>query len=116
MTGPIRVVRTTYPDRAVAEDRAARLVADRVAACVQLQGPVSSTYRWDGIVERAEEWVCECKTSAAALESCIAAIRAAHPYALPQIVWEEASATADFAAWVAESTAPLPRSAAENTT
>lgn len=116
MNDQIRVVRTTYPDRAVAEDQAARLVAERVAACVQLQGPVSSTYRWQGGIERAEEWICECKTSAAALEACIAAIRAAHPYALPQITWEQVSAAADFAAWVAESTAAIPSSAREAAT
>ena len=38
-------------------------MADRLAACVQILGPVSSTYHWQDRVERNEEWMCVIKTT-----------------------------------------------------
>src|SRR5919199_1770347 len=34
------------------------LVSRRQAACVQVLGPITSTYRWKGEIEVAEEWLC----------------------------------------------------------
>ena len=93
-------VRTTFPSRAAAEACAARLVADRVAACVQVDGPVASTYRWQGAAERAEEFRCTCKTSAERAHECIAAIERGHPYETPEILVASLSASAAYAAWV----------------
>ena len=50
------------PDRAAAERLATTLVEERWAACAQVVGPVESTYRWRGEVERATEWYCHLKT------------------------------------------------------
>ena len=58
-------VTTTLPDRAAAERLAATLVEERWAACAQVVGPVESTYRWQGEVERATEWYCHLKTTLA---------------------------------------------------
>ena len=99
------VIRTTYPDRATAEDRGGKLVAGLVAACVQIEGPIESSYVWQGAVERSEEWRCTLKTAPASLTACLAAIRASHPYTVPEVTWEVARATPDYAAWVEEVTA-----------
>jgi periplasmic divalent cation tolerance protein len=99
------VIRTTYPDRASAEDRGGKLVAGLVAACVQIEGPIESTYVWQGAIERAVEWRCTIKTAPWSLPACLAAIRASHPYAVPEVIWEVARATPDYAAWVEEVTA-----------
>jgi periplasmic divalent cation tolerance protein len=81
----IQVVTTT--DRKEDAERIARaLVEDRLAACVQLIGPVRSTYWWKGRVETAEEWQCWAKTEAGFYEEVEKAIRAIHPYELPEIV------------------------------
>lgn len=85
MTGCCQVA-TTLPDRAAAERLATALVEERLAACVHVVGPVASTYRWHDAVERAEEWACHCKTTAAAAPGLIARIRAGHPYELPEIL------------------------------
>lgn len=79
-------VTTTLPDRAAAERMASRLVEDRLAACVQVLGPVSSTYRWQDRVEHAEEWYCHIKTTLALLPAVQARIRELHPYQQPEIV------------------------------
>ena len=101
--GTIVEIRTTVGDRAAAEALAARLVGERLAACVQIDGPISSTYAWRGAVETAEEWRCTCKTTPGRAAACRAAIAAGHPYDLPEIVESAAVALAAYAAWVRES-------------
>ena len=56
---------TTTDVRSDAERLARDLVERRLAACVQVLGPISSTYRWRGSIETADEWLCLIKTTAA---------------------------------------------------
>ncbi|MGA8050206.1 MAG: divalent-cation tolerance protein CutA [Burkholderiales bacterium] len=80
------LVLTNLPDRETAEKLAEQLVAQRVAACINILSPCRSVYRWQGAVQHDEEHPMLIKTTGeryAALES---AIRAAHPYELPEIV------------------------------
>ena len=61
MSQPVQVVTTTEKEEDAA--RIARvLVESRLAACVQVLGPVTSTYRWKGAIETATEWQCWAKT------------------------------------------------------
>ena len=60
---------TTRSAREDAERLARDLVERRLAACVQVLGPISSTYRWQGAVESAEEWLCLIKTTAARFDA-----------------------------------------------
>jgi periplasmic divalent cation tolerance protein len=62
------------------------LVEDRLAACVQVAGPVSSTYRWHGGIEREREWQCLAKTEARLYAAVEAAIRRLHSYEEPEIL------------------------------
>ena len=79
-------VSTAVDSEAAAEEIAAALVGERLAACVQVIGPVRSTYRWKGAVERASEWLCVAKTAEPRLEAVVARIRALHSYEQPEIV------------------------------
>jgi periplasmic divalent cation tolerance protein len=96
-------IRTTFGDRAAAEACAARIVRERLAACVQIDGPVASTYVWRGAVETADEWRCTCKTTPGRADACRTAIVVGHPYELPEIVISTVIAAATYAAWVRES-------------
>src|SRR6476660_6650488 len=58
-------VTTTTGTRHDAEQIASELVSRRLAACVQITGPINSTFRWQGKVETAEEWMCTVKTTRA---------------------------------------------------
>lgn len=69
-----------------AERISAALVERRLAACVQVLGPVSSRYRWRGEVETAREWLCLAKTEASRYPELEAAIRELHSYEEPEIV------------------------------
>lgn len=79
-------VTTTLPDRASADRLAETLVAERLAACAQVLGPVSSTYRWEGRVQHAEEWYCNLKTTDQQLPALQQRIRELHPYELPEVI------------------------------
>jgi periplasmic divalent cation tolerance protein len=79
------------------------LVERRLAACVQVVGPVVSRYRWEGAVEEAREWQCLVKTTRAAYEEVEAAIREVHAYEEPEIVATPIVAgSAGYLAWIEE--------------
>lgn len=99
-SGRLVEIRTTCPNREEAESLAARLVQARLAACVQIDGPVRSTYEWRGALETADEWRCTCKTTAARAAACAEAIAAGHPYETPEILTAPIEASEAYAAWV----------------
>ena len=80
------LVLTNLPDRAAAERLAGTLVEQRVAACVNVLAPCQSVYRWKGAVQREEEHPLLIKTTAERYAALEAAIRAGHPYELPEII------------------------------
>jgi periplasmic divalent cation tolerance protein len=80
------LVLTNLPDAASARTLAEHIVSARLAACVNILAPCRSVYRWQGKVEDAEEVPLLIKTSADRYPELEAAIRARHPYELPEIV------------------------------
>jgi periplasmic divalent cation tolerance protein len=97
-------VTTSVDSREAAERIARELVERRLAACVQLDGPFESIYRWKGAVEEAREWRCTIKTRADRYDALEAALRALHPYETPEILAHPVSGGgADYLAWIDES-------------
>jgi periplasmic divalent cation tolerance protein len=80
------LVFTNLPDRAAARKLADALVSQRVAACVNILAPCQSVYRWKDDLQHDEEHPVLIKTTAERYSALEAAIRAAHPYELPEIV------------------------------
>jgi periplasmic divalent cation tolerance protein len=80
------LVLTNLPDRAAAERLADALIEKRVAACVNILAPCRSVYRWQGTVQRDEEHPMLIKTTEESYAALEAAIRAGHPYELPEII------------------------------
>jgi len=79
------------------------LVERRLAACVQVVGPIVSRYRWEGAVEEEREWQCMAKTTRAAYGAVEQAIRDAHSYDEPEIVATPiAAGSAGYLAWIEE--------------
>jgi periplasmic divalent cation tolerance protein len=74
------------PSELDGERIAAHLVDRRLAACVQVLGPVRSTFRWQGRVDEAEEWLLLVKTTAARYGAVAAAIAELHPYDEPELI------------------------------
>jgi periplasmic divalent cation tolerance protein len=80
------LVLTNLPDRASAERLAAVLVEKRLAACVNILAPCRSVYRWEGSVQQDEEHPLLIKTTLGRYPALEDAIRAGHPYELPEII------------------------------
>jgi periplasmic divalent cation tolerance protein len=85
MTNAIQVI-TTTDSREDAQQIATALVERRLAACVQVIGPINSTYRWEGQIETGEEWLCLIKTQQGRYAELEAAIKALHSYDVPEIL------------------------------
>ncbi len=101
------LVFTNLPDRASADKLAGELVSHSLATCVNILSPCSSVYRWKGELQRDEEHPVLIKTTRARYASLETAIRAAHPYELPEIIAVAASAgLPEYLAWVAQETSP----------
>lgn len=96
---------TTTATKDEAEKIARALIDARLAACVQIAGPITSLYRWQGKVETSQEWQCVAKSRAELFEAVAAAIRQMHPYELPEIVAVSlAQGTPDYLRWIDEQT------------
>jgi periplasmic divalent cation tolerance protein len=62
------------------------LLEERAAACVQVLGPISSAYWWQGQIEEAEEWLCLAKTRPAVYQRLEELVIENHPYDTPEII------------------------------
>ena len=102
MSDFIQVV-TTTAHREDATAIARSLVESRLAACVQVLGPITSTYRWQGEIETAKEWQCWAKTTLELYEKVEGAIRRIHPYEVPEILaMPIVTAAESYLAWIEE--------------
>ena len=63
-----------------------QVVEKRLAACVQIMGPITSTYWWKEKVEQTEEWLCIMKSKRDLYKDLEQAIMSIHPYEVPEIV------------------------------
>jgi len=79
-------ITTTTETQAEAQKIAAALVEQRLAACVHVSGPVESTYRWQSVVECAQEWVCEAKVRSDRTAAVTSVITELHSYNVPAVV------------------------------
>jgi periplasmic divalent cation tolerance protein len=81
-----RVILTTVGLLEKAEEIANELVQRRLAACVNIIGPMRSIYRWKGAVESDQEYLLIIKTTADRASELSTAFAELHPYELPEHV------------------------------
>ena len=81
-----RVVLMTAPDRATAEALAQSVVGERLAACASLMPGVTSIFRWEGSVQRADEVLLLLKTRSDRVPALIARAAELHPYDVPEVL------------------------------
>jgi periplasmic divalent cation tolerance protein len=107
LPGTAILVLTHMPDRASAMALARALVAARLAACVSVGAPVESLYHWRGEIETAQEIPVAIKTRRERYAEVEAAVRAQHPYELPEIVAVPlVHGLQQYLDWVAAETVP----------
>jgi periplasmic divalent cation tolerance protein len=98
------LILTTMPDDNRADELAKTLVGERLAACVNVHGPMASTYRWKGELEHEAERQVVIKTTRARLPAIEVRLRALHPYELPEFVVIAADGSDAYGRWVIEMT------------
>ena len=76
----------TCPDQETAERIARQLISDKLAACVNILPGVSSIYEWQGQIETAQEHLLLVKSQESRYAAIEMAIKALHPYQLPEII------------------------------
>ena len=99
----MKMILTTFPSLASAEEVIGELFQKKLIACAQIDGPVRSYYRWDGKLNDGEEWRVLLKTTAEKLEKLELETRRTHDYDTPQWLVLEAKASVEYLKWVNES-------------
>jgi len=99
---------TTVASQAEAEVLASAVVARNLTACAQIDGPIVSFYRWQGKVERAEEFRLTLKCTEAQLPELERHVLAHHPYETPEWIIVQADRVGEkYLSWAgANSTTP----------
>ncbi len=99
------VVLVTTPSADEGERIGRAVVNERLAACVNVVGPIRSVYRWKGAVEDAQEWLLVIKARAADLDALETRVRALHSYDVPEVLALPVyGGAAAYLAWLDEAT------------
>lgn len=101
-------VYSTFPDADAAQRVAKMLVESKLAACVNIHGPMTSVYEWEGKVETGPEFAAFIKTRRTYVEQAIAAARPLHPYSIPCfLVLPVEGGNEDYLSWARGQTAKV---------
>ncbi len=99
------LVITSWPDLEDARQQAESWLYKKIAASVNILPKMDSIYRWQGELRHGTEHKIFIKTSAARLDELRREIRAAHPYAVAEILhFEIDSGDPDYLDWITQST------------
>lgn len=79
-------VETTEGSREGAQQLADSVVRERLAACAQVLGPITSSFRWEGQVDQDEEFLVLIKTAADRYDTLATRIAELHSYDEPEII------------------------------
>ncbi|KQC09707.1 MAG: hypothetical protein APR62_13725 [Smithella sp. SDB] len=98
-------ISTTTETKEEAQTIARYLVEQKLAACVQVTGPIESIYRWKGKIETATEWLCLIKTRESLFKKVETAIKKLHPYETPEITAIPiVKSSKEYLSWLGEET------------
>lgn len=99
-----RLMLSTASSREEANTIASELVSRRLAACVNVLGPIASVYRWQGEVEHSEEFLLLIKSTEAQLSQIQHAMRELHSYQIPELIsFTVESGLESYLEWIAAS-------------
>ena len=102
---PVRIVFCTIDSTDAARKLARRLVEERLAACVNIIGNVTSVYKWEGRIEEDAELLLVIKTRDGRLRELMDRIGELHPYDVPEILcWPVQEGSRPYLDWVVAET------------
>ena len=98
---------TTINDQRKAGEIARTLLETRVAACVQIIGPITSSCWWKGKIIQTNEWMCLAKAKTKDYKKIETIIRNTHPYKVPEILAVPIHfGNPEYLSWISEETLP----------
>jgi periplasmic divalent cation tolerance protein len=99
------IVLTTFPTDGDVAGVAQILIAEKLAACVNILPAMRSIYSWKGAIENGDEQQLVIKTTDARREELEARLKSLHPYETPEFLVIPISAgSSDYLAWLSENT------------
>jgi periplasmic divalent cation tolerance protein len=99
------VVFTTCGSEEEARTLASALIEKRMAACVNITSPVTSVYRWKGVLEQTQEWMLIIKSRRERFEELRHVLETAHSYELPEVLaLPVVEGSPNYLTWVEEET------------
>lgn len=95
------LIYTTWPDPSAAEAFGQKMIAERLAACINIIPGMISIYEWQGRTERSQEVIAILKTSKNRIEELKEKFKAEHPYDCPCfLVLPIEDGLPDFLSWI----------------
>jgi len=76
----------TTASKQEAEKIAQCLLKEKLIACANIIGPVSSLFHWSGKIERAEEYLIFMKSRKDLFRKLAEAVKALHSYEVPEVI------------------------------
>lgn len=102
------LVMINFPDKKGAVALAEALIAQHLAACVNVLSPCTSIYRWQGTVESADEIPVLIKTLRQHYDRVEQLIKMMHPYELPEVIMVPIlNGLPAYLQWIANETQPF---------
>lgn len=100
-----RLVLTTVPDEKIGREIARTLVAERLAACVNLTSAAESFYWWEEKIVEDREFILLIKTKDSLVDRLEARLKELHPYQVPEIIaLPIAAGSPEYLAWLEKET------------
>ena len=104
-SGQLAMIMTTVANEKDADRLARSLVDQCLAACVQIDGPVTSYYRWAGEIQKSTEFRLIIKTSCQSWPALKEKLAKLHPYDEPEIIFIVINDASDgYRFWVNDQT------------
>ena len=95
------VILCTAPDEATAQELAALMLAEKLAACVTILPGATSLYYWEGKMEQEYEVQMLLKSDIEHQEALIACLKSHHPYQTPELlVLPVTYGDSDYLSWL----------------
>jgi periplasmic divalent cation tolerance protein len=97
----ITIIQTTVSSIEAAKELASKLVEAKRAGCVQIDGPISRIYNWQGNWCDESEYRLTCKTTHSLRQLTVDFLNANHPYEVPEIIVSDVEVSESYATWLA---------------
>lgn len=91
---------TTVSNETEARTLAIGGVESGLVACCQMDGPLTSVYRWEGAIQTASEYRLTMKVSMLKKDLCLAWLKSHHPYQTPEVIVRVVETTESYGNWV----------------